>query len=164
LWSGLVASSLGKDSSKWKYLNLVVGDFVPTNRSLDFIGPDIDTGFRIAKSAFRNVILIDAKLALIFHIVIPQFNLNAKIVYFDQFKGVWDNQHYPIVWYTKDWTRLIEGFDYEDKFKNKVIMWIEDDNNTKLRNVAELLKIFNQLHKTDEINDIFKILKIKSRI
>jgi hypothetical protein len=66
----------------------VVGDFVPTNKSLDFIGPDIDTGFRITKSSFKNAILIDAKLALIFHILIPQFEQFAKIVYFDQFKGV----------------------------------------------------------------------------
>jgi hypothetical protein len=43
-------------------------------------------------------------------------------------------------------------------------MWIEDDNHTKLRNVQDLHKIFKQLDKAEEINDIFKALKLKAEI
>jgi hypothetical protein len=65
--------------------------------TLDFIGPDVDIGFRIAKSSHKNIVLIDAKLAYVFSVLIPTFNKNSKIVLFEQLKGVWDQCHYPIV-------------------------------------------------------------------
>jgi hypothetical protein len=96
LWSGIVSNTLGTDRAKWLYTNIWMKNPVFTN-SLDFIGPDVDIGFRISKTAYKNIVLIDAKLACVFNLLIPTFAKRSKIVLFEQLKGVWDNQHYPIV-------------------------------------------------------------------
>ncbi|MDR0857265.1 MAG: hypothetical protein LBM76_02665 [Mycoplasmataceae bacterium] len=159
VWSGMVNSTLGKDRSKWKYLNLILPGLVSKD-TLDFIGPDIDTGFRIAKAAFRNIVVVDAKLASILNKIMPQFNSKARIVYFEQFKGVWDNRHYPIVWYSDDWQKLPNTFNYEDKFNSRIVMWIESENISKFRNVSDLERIFKELGKATEVLAIQKQLKI----
>ncbi|GMO14117.1 MAG: hypothetical protein Ta2E_04210 [Mycoplasmoidaceae bacterium] len=159
LWSGMVSSTLGTDKTKWKYLNLVLPGLVSKD-TLDFIGPDVDTGFRISKAAFRNILVVDAKLSAILNKVMPQFNQKARIVYFEQFKGVWDNRHYPVVWYYDDWVKLPSTFNYEDKFNSKIVMWIESENISKFRNVNDLDRIFKELNKESEISAITKQLKI----
>jgi hypothetical protein len=93
--------------------------------------------------------------------LIPTFAKRSKIVLFEQLKGVWDNQHYPIVWYCEDWKRLINSFEYEDKFNSKVIMWVEAENNSKLRDVNELEKIFKQIGKVKEIQAILNSINVK---
>jgi hypothetical protein len=90
----------------------------------------------------------------------PQFNSKARIVYFEQFKGVWDNRHYPIVWYSDDWQKLPNTFNYEDKFNSRIVMWIESENISKFRNVSDLERIFKELGKATEVLAIQKQLKI----
>ena len=68
----------------------------------DFLGPDIDIGFRIAKHSLRGKLVIDAKLAcLISRLELESNNIvvsgDMRIVSYERLKGVWDDRPYPIV-------------------------------------------------------------------
>jgi hypothetical protein len=104
--------------------------------------------------------VIDAKLSCLLAQIWPEFNEYAKIVYFEQFKGVWDGNYYPVIWFSKDWKKLSDSFDYEDKFNSKIVLWIETENNNKFRKANELVKIFKQLQKTQEVYSIKKLINV----
>ncbi|MDR2636461.1 MAG: hypothetical protein LBB95_01230 [Mycoplasmataceae bacterium] len=159
LFSGVAVNDLGKDKNKWSYLTLITPNLADEDR-LDFLGPDIDTGFRIAKFSLRNIIVLDAKLSYILSLINPKFITNAKIIQFEILKGIWKNHHYPIIWYVNDWKKLASSFSYEDKFKNKALKYLEINNDTKFSKISELKRIFNELGKNEEINAIKRILKI----
>lgn len=66
---------------------------------LDFIGPDIDIGFRIGKFCWPGLLAVSMDLAeLLSEYRDSPDKLNVKFVGWQNLKGVWDNIHYPIFW------------------------------------------------------------------
>ncbi|MBN1500583.1 MAG: hypothetical protein JW982_10520 [Spirochaetes bacterium] len=66
----------------------------------DFLGPDIDTGFRINKYSKAYTLNVSDKVAYLFSKLFPTsygFKLNKK----KKLKGVWNNKKYPIINYTQ---------------------------------------------------------------
>lgn len=91
-------------------------------RTADFIGQDIDIGFRASKFTDRHILLISAELAYVLcdghrnHRVIVN---HLRVVGFECMKGVWGDRHYPIVWYHGNWGRYLP--DYDARLKNPKI-------------------------------------------
>lgn len=44
-----------------------------------------------------------------------------KLVGYSVCKGIWDEQDYPIIWYSKNWTRLDKEIAYDEKIGNEEI-------------------------------------------
>lgn len=68
-------------------------------KGVDFLGPSIDTGFRITKFADRRRLVVGVDLALL--LTANKRKVKDLIFYFDglhQLKGVLNEKPYPIIW------------------------------------------------------------------
>jgi hypothetical protein len=129
------------------------------NIDLDFLGPDIDIGFRISKYSLQSKLVIDAKLACLLTKLETDLNKNSlseymRIVSYERLKGVWEYRHYPIVWYQHTWHDIDQMFWYDEKFNSEMVRKIVDSNGSSLQSVSILTKIFADLNKTSEIQQI----------
>lgn len=75
-----------------------------SNSQLDFLGPDIDEGFRLCAYAEKRQMIVSPKLVYLLLLAyennvdnINVFNLNFRIVNYVAMKGVWENRLYPII-------------------------------------------------------------------
>lgn len=100
---------------------------------LDFMGPDIDEGFRLCEYAEKKQMIISPKLMYLLIRLrendsdqINILNLNFKIVNYVTMKGVWENRLYPIIMFCQHdperseielWKEM---FDY-DAFDNSLL-------------------------------------------
>lgn len=104
---------------------------------LDFIGPDIDVGFRISKFAHHGFITISAELArILIHKGSKAIQDNLRIIIYQQLKGVWTNRFYPIIWYRENWKDLNSLFQYDDEFTSEIVkgaIYKKDDKIRKER-------------------------------
>lgn len=68
----------------------------------DFIGPDIDLGFRIAKVARPGRLVVSMDLADILSQADWDYLFEFHWVGWEQFKGVYSDRPYPVIWITTD--------------------------------------------------------------
>jgi hypothetical protein len=70
----------------------------PDNRP-DYLGPDMDTGFRIGKCTRSGMLVVSAEMAELLGECQGRFApMLSKIVGWEELKGVWNNQKYPVIW------------------------------------------------------------------
>ncbi len=87
-----------------------------------------------------------------------------RIVSYQQLKGVWDNRHYPIIWYQNTkWTDIGDIFLYDEKFNNEIACEVIKSNGQSLDDVSKLTKIFLELNKIDEVENLRKGIQIYSQ-
>jgi hypothetical protein len=65
---------------------------------VDFLGPDMDTGFRVAKCTRAGMLVVSTELAELLGEARPHSRLCAKIVGWERLKGVWEDHPYPVIW------------------------------------------------------------------
>lgn len=111
----------------------------------DFLGPDIDEGFRLCGYAEKKQMIVSPKLVYLLYLSykddtdkINILDLNFRIVNYVTMKGVWENRLYPVIMFCQcnlekgpaieNWKRMFEydAFDnsllyeniskYEEKF------------------------------------------------
>ena len=100
--------------------NLIISQPLEANPpTRDFVGPDIDAGFRLGACTFKSTFAVSAELAavLLDKAPMPIAN-NLHVVGYKKLKGVWKDRFYPIVWYRKE---LDNGFEYDDKYENEML-------------------------------------------
>ncbi len=127
----------------------------------DFLGPDMDIGFRIAKFAFHHKVVLSADFAYLLYKMLKIKDLeigykidnNLRIVSYEILKGVWDEQYYPIVWYNTDWDNEPYGLFYADHKKNDIAKRILFE---KIDPIKKLTQVYEDLGKTAEIDDFVK--------
>lgn len=92
-----------------------------SERRNDFLGRDIDEGFRIAKYAVKNRIIISPLLAwLIWKKATENEDdkkvvaLNFKITAFIRMKGVWRNRKVPIIMFHQKFDSFMNCLEYDD--------------------------------------------------
>jgi hypothetical protein len=114
----------------------------------DFIGPDIDIGFRIAHFAHRGFVALSAGLT---HLVLEQekkpslselerhMERHMKIVKYEVMKGVWGGRRYPIIWYTDDWTNVREKFHYDEEWEDPIVADVCNKRYFRCERVAHAL-------------------------
>lgn len=163
LWCAPVMTVEG---SELKDLNLgaernIAFDVVYENQNSlkDFIGPDIDIGFRIAKYVTKEKLVVSAEIAYLLlkskasSAILKKLN----IVSYENMKGIWDGRYYPIIWYFDDWARIKESFEYDERFKSKLIDQVYLNQFGGIKD--KLPRIFEQLKKIEEIDKWPGILK-----
>jgi 8-oxo-dGTP pyrophosphatase MutT (NUDIX family) len=86
----------------------------------DFLGPEIDAGFRLGATTLQATLAISAELAAFLMTYAPRpLTDKLRLVAFRKLKGVWQNRHYPICWYRPD---LEAGFEYDDRYENPLLL------------------------------------------
>nr|WP_320194266.1 hypothetical protein [uncultured Desulfobacter sp.] len=153
------AEDVDDTDNQIEYGNIILKERVVDNITLDFLGPDIDIGFRVSKFASQKKLAVDAKLACLLTKLETGLSENSisesmRIVSYEQLKGVWDNRHYPIVWYQPKWDSVNSMFWYDQKFNSNIIKRIVDTKLGSLEPVSNLTKIFKDLNKLKQIEKL----------
>lgn len=72
---------------------------LPPDGRADYLGPDMDTGFRIGKCTRSGMLVASVELAELLGECQAKFApMLAKIVGWEELKGVWNDQRYPVIW------------------------------------------------------------------
>lgn len=114
----------------------------------DFIGPDIDTGFRTSHFAHRGFLLVSAGLAFALLSAAAgdgELARRMKIVSFERLKGVWNDRPYPIIWYTDDWSDIARHFYYDERWANPIIDHVLRGECADIAMVEQVLRQTNRL-------------------
>ncbi len=65
----------------------------------DFLGPEMDTGFRIGKCTRAGMLVVSVEMAELLSECQAEFQpMRGKIVGWETLKGVWNDQRYPVIW------------------------------------------------------------------
>ena len=82
-------------------------DFIGDYKMYDFIGPDMDIGFRISKYADVTKIAVSDKVAYIYESMISKHGIAFGIGEGEVLKGVWKGHKYPAIYmYKKEQTSI----------------------------------------------------------
>lgn len=137
VWIGSCAESVEKVSSY--YPNLVYdsrtysNEDTDSNSQFDFLGPDVDEGFRLCGYAEKRQMIVSPKLVYLLLLAyegnaddLNVFNLNFRIVNYVAMKGVWENRLYPIIMFCQcdldkekaleQWKNMFEYDAFETSF------------------------------------------------
>ena len=72
---------------------------LPAIETEDFLGPDIDTGFRIGKCTQPGMLVVSVEMAELLSEAPGDVNpMIGKIVGWEELKGVWNDKRYPVIW------------------------------------------------------------------
>ena len=158
VWTGFVhfvEEDSIDDISKYENIgfNVSFGD----SFSIDFLGTDIDTGFRIAKYTDLNVITLSIRLVYLLQNYSKELNRdNTKIVNYRILKGVWNNNYYPIIWYLSDWNNFsTKYFAHKDNEELENCKFQHIDNCDK--NI--IIQVLEEQKCIDDYKDFFGIAK-----
>ncbi|WP_324728743.1 hypothetical protein VO178_19325 [Lysinibacillus fusiformis] len=129
--------------------------------NFDFLGPDIDIGFRISKFSEKNKLVICAELAYVLYKFRGQYedkNNNRieeqlKIISFEDLKGIWSGRKYPIIWFHDQWAEKANMYEYDERFTSQIVANIFS-NNFKLEEVSFLNKVYADVDLKNKINSI----------
>ncbi len=93
------------------------------NRFYEFIGQDIDAGFRISEQTREKRLALSFELACILSHQ-KQYTKRLHIVTFRSLKGVWGGNLYPIIWYydqeKNDNQKFIRSFPFDAVEKDEI--------------------------------------------
>lgn len=88
---------------------------------VDFLGRDIDEGFRIAKYAVKNKIIVSPLLAWMIWKKAQEdedskkiIDLNFKITAFISMKGVWRGRKVPVIMFNQQFLQLVSILEYDE--------------------------------------------------
>ncbi len=144
-----------KDENNNSAENII--SYFENNTIVDFLGIDIDTGFRIKNYSHKNIMVISADLAYILNeyhenSLDELLKNNMRIVSYEKLNGVWNDRYYPIIWYYNDWENIDKCFYYDDKFDNNLVK----NAINKPEGTGIIKNIFYDLNKVNKINNIIK--------
>lgn len=109
-WVALV-TDLANDADEFHLANV---EFRPNGSGAkDYLGPEIDIGFRISQFAVRSLLCVSIELALLL-----AGDENVRLAGHQPLKGVWRGAPYPILLYANDWAKAREHIPYRDEFSN----------------------------------------------
>jgi len=125
----------------------------------DFLGVDMDTGFRIAKYSNKRKITLSAEYAyLLYHLSKPtnvsKIDNKLKVVAFKELKGIWNGRAYPIVWYYPDWSKSDASFDYDEHIHNEIIKDI-----SRKKEIEHLDKVFEDAGQKEYMDHFIEICR-----
>lgn len=146
-------------------INISINDI--EHNAIDFLGPDIDTGFRLSHYSNHNKVTIDARLAWILSNIMekhkrPNYIRNcAKIVSYKKLKGVWNEKPYPIIWYMPEWKNE-NLFYYDEEIIEDSIAAEIIKKNYNFIDINKLESILSDAKQLDYSNELLKKLESKN--
>lgn len=155
--------SVSDDSGgrRGKSINLVFRSGETGDGQIDFLGPDIDTGFRIAKHTMRRRLVVGAELAYLLYLNRASYATiedQLRIVSFEVLKGVWDDRRYPILWYERDWDKVGSSFLYDEQYDNEIVRRVRD-NPKNLGPLKDLTKVLEDHDRLADANELWEELQ-----
>jgi hypothetical protein len=115
----------------------------------DYLGPDIDAGFRISKYTHPGFVIASHNLAYFLGLHKSTHQIKGKIVGWEDLKGVWDTTPYPIIW--------IVDNSYSNTEYKEFNLW-EPYQNSHVRKWSESPPV--ELKLLTELNDLFNVLPV----
>ena len=136
------------------------------NDAFDFLGPEIDEGFRIAKFAVNKRVVVSPFLVNILHRTAKDdakaiIESNFRIISYQKLKGVWRERPFPIVMYSTSFKNFHEAFDYDEMNLSSYSGVGANGFEEKRCQITYLNKILNDVNLNTEIDKIIKILSDK---
>lgn len=131
----------------------------------DFLGSDIDAGFRLAKYAPREKMVVDPKIAYLVYKQLSAVNASDgelskfKIMGFKQLKGVWGSLPFPIIWYIPDIDKGSAAFSYRDRHLDEFISDYLHHPNSPLRQIEHIVDVHQEVNTFKE-----KVQKIEQTL
>jgi len=153
----------------------VRGKFLKNSKiSEDFLGVDIDEGFRVAANTSQGKIAIDPKIAYLLN---EENELNRikvtgdikieekiRIVTYKILKGIWNERPFPIIWYAPNWD-VNELFLYDELHTSELAKayMLSNEDSRKLSNIKTVFeKLKFPLVTVKLIESILENLKINN--
>lgn len=136
---------------------------------VDFLGRDIDEGFRLAKYAVKNKIIVSPLLAWMIWKKAQEdednkkiIDLNFKITAFIPMKGVWWGRKVPVIMFNQQFMQLVNILEYDelelDTFANVKKVGYKEFVNDERFEVKRIDRILENVHRKKEAEQIYKKL------
>lgn len=174
-WIALVKESIDNSEDTDDSENIFVKYVTPKNYQIfEFLGNDIDTGFRISKQTRASKMVLSFELAYILSRRTDELK-KLNIITYKELKGIWKNHLYPIIWYhdssCANGRKFEEMFLYDECSRNDLVKeyYENRDNESRLRKVISDERMFDQVDVAlqrilDDMNLTNKIEKIQNAI
>jgi len=96
---------------------------MPVCGGADFLGKEMDIGFRICKYVPRAKTGLSAALAYYMIKKSPSCLKYIRLIDHVPLKGVWNNKRYPILWLFRAYSThsIIRSFHYDERYDNELI-------------------------------------------
>ncbi len=167
VWSAVVRQEedISEGSKGIKNVMLEIGENL-----IDFIGPDIDEGFRLSKYTSQNKLVLDSKIAnLMKKYENKVYNLcdyvvedRLRIVGYKKLKGIWNNRLYPIIWYHKNWSDPESMYLY-DEYETVEIVNELKQKKYKTEPITKIAKIFDETGRKGETDLLEHIVELSKQ-
>ena len=185
VWIGSCAGTAEKVSPD--YPNLVYdamsysNEDTDANSQFDFLGPDIDEGFRLCRYAEKKQMIVSPKLVYLLLLSYENdkdntniFNLNFKIVNYVAMKGVWENRLYPIIMFCQcdldktaleQWKNMFEYDAFETSFLYvNIEKYGEDFLQENKFSVSNLKNIYADIVRTEDMHSMLEVFRKQEEI
>lgn len=137
---------------------------------VDFLGREIDEGFRIAKFAVKNKIILSPMLAWLIWREAEEdpdsrkiVEANFKITAFASMKGVWRGRKVPIVMFHQKFEEFDQVLEYDeldcDTYSNIKEVGIANFRKESRFSIEKIDSILRNVHKKDEAESLYEQLK-----
>lgn len=133
------------------------------NEIIDFMGNDIDAGFRIKQLTQIRRLVVSYELAY-FLSEKSDCQSNLHIIAYKQLKGIWEGHYYPVIWYYNEQysggTNFDNSFFFDEAAGNELVNeYLHNKNNflsgtnvyTALRKICEDLGFAKKLEFIEKI-------------
>ena len=144
------------------------------NNFYEFLGNDIDAGFRISEYTADSRLVISFELAALLSMK-TSYLQNLSIITYKHLKGIWNDKYYPIIWYHNkekcDNLDLHETFSYDAEDTNELIKeyFMNQDKTTAISGIrdskmftdvnAAIRKILRDRNLESKVNEILCIIE-----
>lgn len=130
--------------------------------NIDFIGPSIDAGFRLARFARPLQLTVSPALAYYFYKGAKRTN-DLRIVGFESLKGVASGQLYPAIWYHENWERAWTDFHYADRFTDDLVQSVCRGHHESIEVLDEVKAAFGDSFYFFDIVALERLVNISGR-
>lgn len=138
----------------------------PGRSVYEFVGADIDTGFRLKKMTQERRLVISFELAYLLSRNSEQIQ-NINIISYEKLKGIWNEKLYPIIWYHHD--KIYDNVSFEESFyfdeinNNELLKSYfnvsENENNIEDYMYKDVFKAFDKILKDRNLKEKIKYIK-----
>ena len=141
-----------------------------SSERIDFLGREIDEGFRIAKFAVKDKIILSPLLAWLIWKAAEEnvddkkiIQANFKITAFANMKGVWRGRKVPIVMFHQSFEKFDEVLEYDEleqeAYSNIKEVGVEKFQKDKRFNIEKIDSILQNVYKKEEAEQLYMQLK-----
>ena len=139
-------------------------------KGTDFLGRDIDEGFRISQYAVKNKVIISPLLAWLIWKTGEEdedqkkiIESNFKITAFIKMKGVWRSRKVPIIMFNREFRTLIDCLEYDEldspTYSNVKESGLNNFYKDDRFSISRIDGIFENVYKKKEAGKLYEKLK-----